>query len=204
MLESAEAKRGLAERARDAWEAAQRRVSELRLARARGGEGSPTAADLAKARDAAELAEDRARLAAEDAEAYAAAVAAEAERAAIRAERARVLAIHEDTEAAARELHEAAERLGAALGAYVERMNHIAMSEPKLSNRFAEGAWHSAMAAIAGAIPLHIPLNVQRPTPFRDAERRARFPAELVALLAEKLPVPADPDHTISETEHAA
>ena len=195
--------RTLAERAKEAWTAAQERVSALRLARARGGDGAPSASDVAKAKDAAELAEDRARLAEEAAAEAEQASAEEARRAAIRAERLRVQTIHADTAAAAREVHEAAERLCAAIAGFAGHVNHLAATEPFLNSHFSAGAIGSAVTLVAAGWPQNLPLPTARPIPYRDAARRARWPDEQLAFIRERLPVPPDPDN-LSAQEHAA
>ncbi len=188
------ARRSLAERAREAWQAAQDRVVALRLARARGGDGAPGASAIAKARDEAELAEDRARLAREEAEAAAAAVEAEAERARIRKRRAELLALHADFERAAADLHAGMEAHMAALDRFAEVLVEIGRRERAIDSSWIAGAMTSAANQLGAAWPAHVPAAIGRVIGHRDAAARALWPAEQRRHLEVRLPVPRDPD----------
>ncbi|MBU8542036.1 hypothetical protein [Falsiroseomonas tokyonensis] len=192
--EATTAPRTLAERAKAAFQVAQKRVLDLRLARARGDAGAPSAADLAKAKADAELAEDRARLAEEAERAHAAAAERRQRTDAVHARRAELEAVYAGELARAERLVAAAEEMAAAIYAFAEGVDDLAQREPATSGYFRAGRIDAALSTLTAAWPANLPLPQQRPIPYRDAATRAAWPAQQDRFLRERLPMPALPE----------
>ena len=155
---------------------AERLLAEMRRKRAEGETVDPLT--VQEARDAVGTLGDRLRLARE---AAAAADRAAQDRAAADAARARIRSVDDmlaATEANAREVHEAAERLGAALDALHQHARDVSAVEPALGARWINGIVERAKVQIAGAWPSRLSLELARPIPFRDAAKRAAWPQE--------------------------
>ncbi|MBU8542035.1 hypothetical protein [Falsiroseomonas tokyonensis] len=202
--EATTAPRSLAERARDAFLAAQQRVHDFRLARARGDAGAPSAAALAKAREELELAEDRAKLAEEAARAHAAAEERRRQVDAIHARRAELEQVYSEHLAAGERLVRASEEMAAAMGAYADLSRDLAQREPSTAGIWQAGRMDGAMQTLTGAWPQHLPIPQQRPIPFRDAATRAAWPAQQDRFLRERLPMPALPEPHPDDAHAAA
>lgn len=192
------AARSLAERARDAFETARRKVSDLRLARARGGNDAPTADEIAKAKAAAELAEDRATLAKAEAEAAERDAAVAAALAAWDADcEARRLAAAEHDRLNAEfiaKLHGLVEHLAVMRDTVASTRDRFG-----LDNRFSAGVMIRATDAVASVWPVGLPFPRER-TRHGTADRFVE--AERLDL-AERLPMPLRPAAPGSAAEAA-
>lgn len=191
-----------AEQAAIAQTEAHQRVADLRRARAAGGAGAPSAVEVSKARDAADLADDRLALANERLAEAQRVEAEAADAVAHEAERLRRDALIDGYEAAAAAFHAKVEDMAAELGAFMAIGRHLA-NEKGLSARLVDGAWAGALTAIAAAWPADLHCPIPRPIPFRDKAARAAWPQQQRALITSYLP-PLQPRHAVQPAPAAA